>query len=543
MIKRQLTSDEISDICSVIAPNRLYEKEVAEAITFNLINNIKKQLKNTLVYPQIIPLLKDQIKNAYESSFLHPGESVGCIAASSIGEQNTQASLNSFHSAGIGKANLTTGVPRLKELLNASKDIKTPSCTIYLNPEFANVKDLYSVKEICDKEFIYYNIKALIKELKIEYRPPATDFENKYHNFFKTFYDSSFIEYDWRIRLTLSLEHVFRIKKSLSYIAGCIKLALSNSSKNSIEDTVSVVFYPDTTGIIDIWVSNNIDNPINIIKKKQTKNTDELQGGFLFLINDDNKVYFFIKDVVTPLIYECPISGIYGIEECYFSEESNEEWSITTKGCNFREIVNHPMVIPYKCKSNNVWDVYEVYGIDAAKNFLEEEFFKNLPNLNKRHLDLLTASMTTNGKITSVSRYGIDRKQVGPLAKICFEQPFDNVIQAALYGEKDILEGASASVCVGKQIRSGTGIVHLYSKDNSQESISLSEQERKLLTKYSKEQIDIANKKKIKHTVSSRDIMRILLDPWGPKNISSPKDNKILKDALCVDEDDFEMMY
>ena len=60
-----------------------------------------------------------------------------------------------------------------------------------------------------------------------------------------------------------------------------------------------------------------------------------------------------------------------------------------------------------------------------------------------------------------MSRYGIDRKQVGPLAKICFEQPFDNSIQAALYGEKDKLLGASATIALGKQINSGTGMVKL----------------------------------------------------------------------------------
>jgi len=539
MLKRKLTSEEINDICSVISSNNKIDEEIAEALTYNVISNIKKQLVKVEVYPEIIPLLKEQIKFSYDSSFLHPGENVGCIAASSIGEQNTQASLNSFHSAGIGKVALTTGVPRLKELLNVSKIVKTPSCLIYLKPEIGDLKNLYFIKEICDKEFTYYNIKSLLKEIKIEYRPPATDFENKYHNFFKTFYDDTFIQYDWRIRLTLSLEHVFRIKKSLSYIASCIKLSLSGNSKNCINDTVSIVFYPDTTGIIDIWVTSNIDNPINIIKKKQAKNTDDLQSGFTFFINDENKVYFFIKDVVIPLIYECPVSGLFGIEECYFTEEKNGEWSITTKGCNYREIINHPMVVPYKCKSNNIWDVYEVFGIDAAKNFLEEEFFINLPNLNKRHLDLLTASMTTNGKITSVSRYGIDRKQVGPLAKICFEQPFDNVIQAAIAGEKDHLIGASASVCVGKQIRTGTGIVHLYTKEDKTGDIFLSNKEQKLLSKYTKEQSNTIDKKSVK----TSDIMRILLDPWGPSRLNTANNN-ILKNELCIqDDEDFEMMY
>jgi DNA-directed RNA polymerase II subunit RPB1 len=530
MLKRKLTSEEISDICSVIISNNKIDKDIAEALTYNIVSNIKKQLVKVDVYPGIIPLLKEQIKHSYDSSFLHPGENVGCIAASSIGEQNTQASLNSFHSAGIGKVALTSGVPRLKELLNVSKEVKTPSCLIYLKPEIGDLKNLYFIKEICDKEFTYYNIKSLLKEIKIEYRPPATDFENKYHNFFKTFYDDTFIQYDWRIRLTLSLEHIFRIKKSLSYIAGCIKLSLSGNSKNCINESISVVFYPDTTGIIDIWVSNNIDNPINIIKKKQSKNTDDLQSGFVFFINDENKVYFFIKDVLIPLIYECPVSGLFGIEECYFTEEKNGEWSITTKGCNYREIVNHPLVIPYKCKSNNIWDIYDVFGIDAAKNFLEEEFFINLPNLNKRHLDLLTASMTTNGKITSVSRYGIDRKQVGPLAKICFEQAFDNVIQAAIAGEKDHLIGASASVCVGKQIRTGTGIVHLYTKEDKNSDIFLSNKEQTLLSNYSKNQSGKAS-----------DIMKILLDPWGPARLSAK--NKQSPEQVYNEDEDFETMY
>ena len=176
-------------------------------------------------------------------------------------------------------------------------------------------------------------------------------------------------------------------------------------------------------------------------------------------------MYFFIKEVIIRLLLECPVSGMFGIEECYYTEDKNGEWFIDTKGSNFREIINHPLIDSRRCKSNNVWDVYEIFGIDAAKNFLEEEFGKNIA-VNKRHLDLLTASMTTNGKISSVSRYGIDRKQVGPLAKICFEQPFDNVIQAALNGEKDRLVGASANITLGKHIKSGTGMVKLIMDTN-----------------------------------------------------------------------------
>jgi DNA-directed RNA polymerase II subunit RPB1 len=457
--KRKLTVDEIDKIYEVIPLNTNIDPDIAAATRDNVISGIKRQLEQIEVYPEVIPKLFEQIRLNYEQSFVHPGEGVGCIAASSIGEVATQASLNSFHSSGLSKANLTTGVTRIKELLNASKVVKTPSCTIYLKSEVGDLTNLFIVKDFCDKELIYYDINSILKDISIEYSPELTPYENMYYNFFKTFY-KEFDVTSWRICITFSNELLYKIKKTLSYIAGCIKLALSMS-----EESITIVFYPDTMGRIDIWVKEDIETPLQIIKKKKAKQGEEIPDDLPLLLNDNNKMYFFIKEVIIRLLLECPVSGMFGIEECYYTEDKNGEWFIDTKGSNFREIINHPLIDSRRCKSNNVWDVYEIFGIDAAKNFLEEEFGKNIA-VNKRHLDLLTASMTTNGKISSVSRYGIDRKQVGPLAKICFEQPFDNVIQAALNGEKDRLVGASANITLGKHIKSGTGMVKLIMDTN-----------------------------------------------------------------------------
>ena len=120
MSKRALTDTEIEDICSVLRKNPFISKDVSECIIENLKITLRKQLKNIEVYPQNIPKLKDQILLQFERSQIDPSESVGCIAASSIGADTTQQSLNSFHSAGIGKANLTGGLVRQNELLNAS---------------------------------------------------------------------------------------------------------------------------------------------------------------------------------------------------------------------------------------------------------------------------------------------------------------------------------------------------------------------------------------------------------------------------------------
>ena len=60
------------------------------------------------------------------------GESIGTVAAQSIGEPTTQMTLNTFHFAGVSAKNVTLGVPRLTEIINISKNIKTPSLTVYL---------------------------------------------------------------------------------------------------------------------------------------------------------------------------------------------------------------------------------------------------------------------------------------------------------------------------------------------------------------------------------------------------------------------------
>ena len=60
------------------------------------------------------------------------GESIGTVAAQSIGEPTTQMTLNTFHFAGVSAKNVTLGVPRLTEIINISKNIKTPSLTVFL---------------------------------------------------------------------------------------------------------------------------------------------------------------------------------------------------------------------------------------------------------------------------------------------------------------------------------------------------------------------------------------------------------------------------
>ncbi len=80
--------------------------------------------------------LLGEIKTRFEQAISNPGEMVGSIAAQSMGEPATQMTLNTFHFAGVSAKNVTLGVPRLKEIINVARTIKTPSMMIYLLPEF-----------------------------------------------------------------------------------------------------------------------------------------------------------------------------------------------------------------------------------------------------------------------------------------------------------------------------------------------------------------------------------------------------------------------
>ena len=72
----------------------------------------------------------------------YPGEMIGTVAAQSIGEPTTQMTLNTFHFAGVSAKNVTLGVPRLTEIINIAKNIKTPSLSVYLAGEAARDREV-----------------------------------------------------------------------------------------------------------------------------------------------------------------------------------------------------------------------------------------------------------------------------------------------------------------------------------------------------------------------------------------------------------------
>ena len=120
-------------------------------------------------YDKICLLIEQQ----FYKSLVIPGEMVGPVAAQSIGEPATQMTLNTFHYAGVSsKSNVTRGIPRLRELLHVSNNIKSPSVLIILNEEYKYDKNK---AQYAKNKLEYTQLKDIVKSCNIYYDPLHTE--------------------------------------------------------------------------------------------------------------------------------------------------------------------------------------------------------------------------------------------------------------------------------------------------------------------------------------------------------------------------------
>jgi DNA-directed RNA polymerase beta' subunit len=141
--------------------------------------------------------------------------------------------------------------------------------------------------------------------------------------------------------------------------------------------------------------------------------------------------------------------------------EPVDQYILISDGSNFLDVRTHPDVDPTQVISSNVHDMYENLGIEATRATLYKEittlFQESGSNVNYRHISILLDKMCHKGRTMSIDRYGINKNDIGPLAKMSFEQTEDIALRAAIFGERDPVLGVSAKVMLGAPIKAGTG--------------------------------------------------------------------------------------
>jgi DNA-directed RNA polymerase subunit A'' len=159
------------------------------------------------------------------------------------------------------------------------------------------------------------------------------------------------------------------------------------------------------------------------------------------------------------------VKGVPGIKRVLVTEEHGE-WVIRTDGSNLPKVLEMLGVDTSRTTTNNVHEIAKTIGIEAARNALTHEARSVLEeqglDVDVRHVMLVADMMTSTGEVQQIGRHGISGKKSSVLARAAFEITVPNIVDAAVRGESDPLEGVTENVIVGQSIPIGTGLVELY---------------------------------------------------------------------------------
>jgi hypothetical protein len=188
-----------------------------------------------------------------------------------------------------------------------------------------------------------------------------------------------------------------------------------------------------------------------------------------------SELEMFLVFVADKYLLPETVVGIPGVHQvCEMPDHS-----CIMQGSNFAGLVTHPLVDYRTCTTNDLRQCFDVLGIEATREMFVREVVSvfragGSDLVDLRHIMLLADTMTMNGTLKSVTRHGIDRNDVGPLAKASFEQMLDNFMQAAYRCEKDPLTGVSGAIMTGKCETFGSSTTHLYMSPAQQKAMTLS---------------------------------------------------------------------
>lgn len=384
----------------------------------------------------------ENIEQAFWISRIDPGDAVGPVAAQSIGEPCTQLTLNTFHLAGVGsKSNVTRGVPRLQELFHMSKAPKKSSLTIRISE---NSHDKERTQRVAN-EFVTITLKDVLESSKIVYEK-NTDGLQDFYALEKEFND--FMSIDTRIDSPWVLQYTLN---KTTMLEKCIEVEEIYSSMRKMysETSVLIEFSDDNAPVIFMRIK--VDPTFAEFKKMTLPNQ----------IHEISILATLHKKFEQQLV----IRGIQNIVDVNVRQDikgGSKEWVIDTDGTNLIDAMIHPNVDGFRTISNDIFELYSVFGIEAARNTLIyeiKEVMDEASEIDPRHIHLLVDMMTTKGILVPIDRNGMKLTDVGPLAKCSFEEADQQLYKAAVYGESDDVQGVSAHIILGQAPPCGTGTV------------------------------------------------------------------------------------
>jgi len=388
-------------------------REAGGKLPPSLIAELKEKLQSLRLPAADATRVVREVARRYRHAEVDAHESVGILAAQSIGEPGTQMTLRTFHYAGVAEMNVTLGLPRLIELVDARRVPSTPMMTIHVDRKLRNDRD--AVQRIALQVEIttvpdVASVGTVVEELKVVVSPQAALLEAR-----------GVKRADVEAALAENLDsRLFEVRPG------------SGSGE---------------TRAFEVHLKEAVQGAS---KTKREELVEEMPYKKLLLASEEAK--------------SIRIKGVSGIRRALIRKEK-DEYVIYTEGSNLEGVLDIAGVDGVRTTTNSVFEVYRVYGVEAARAALIQEANRTLAEqglgVDIRHLMLVADVMTNEGDIRAIGRHGISGKKTSVLARAAFEITAAHLLRAAITGEVDELKGVAENIIVGQPITLGTGAVNL----------------------------------------------------------------------------------
>ena len=356
------------------------------------------------------------------------GEACGAIGAQSISEPGTQMTLKTFHFAGVSSMNVTLGVPRLKEIINASKLISTPIITARLVQD--NNKIGARVVKAGIEKTTLGEVAMYVKEV---YAPTKC-------------YIS--IELDMKAidQLRLNIDG-YTVRKSI--LKGVIGKTRSKVLRTLREAHVKI--------------KKGSKSKIRVYVPEPGERATTAPA----------PVYFTMQALKVALP-QVIVQGISTVNRAVINEEDKDgrsSFHLLVEGYGLAEVMGAPGIDGYHTTTNHIIEVEETLGIEAARVQISSEisYIMNAYGIgiDCRHLLLLSDIMTFKGEVLGITRFGVSKMKESVLMLASFEKTTDHLFDAAAHGRSDAIVGVSECIIMGLPIPVGTGLFKCLKQANN----------------------------------------------------------------------------
>jgi DNA-directed RNA polymerase II subunit RPB1 len=383
-----------------------------------------------------------------------PGEAVGALAAQSISEPLTQLTLNTFHSCGVKAKNVTLGVPRIKELIDVTKNMKTPSLRLVLRQEWAHLAQRLKTS------LVHVCLGDVMRNLIFIEEP--------------FFFDSAYSDADaiiarraravmeapaeacpWIGRIELDPPLLLQTELTPADVACLIakSLPLYAAASQETDEVYLLRLRPVAHG------QGSTPHP---------KGSHEER--LALRVAAEALVLRACREIVLHGLKG--ITGVAASKETLHTLQPNGDYVtetvtvLETQGGSLATALSLGLFRAELCTSNDVHSVHKVLGIEAAAAVLFDQIRQTLTfdgsYTNERHLMLLCSFCTSQSTLLPISRHGINRSaDSGVLSRASFEEVSDQLLEAAIYGDAEHTGAFSPAIMVGQRaINVGTGICY-----------------------------------------------------------------------------------